>query len=45
VTGSQREQQVLYRAPGGKEWQTVPLERAMEMVADRVKRTRESTWE
>lgn len=40
-----REEKVLYRAPGAAEWQTIPLERAMEMVAERVKRTRESTWE
>jgi formate dehydrogenase major subunit len=45
VTGSHREQRVLYRAPGGTEWQTIPLERAMDMVADRVKRTRDATWE
>ena len=30
---------------GGKEWEPIPLERAMEMVADRVHRTRETTWE
>jgi formate dehydrogenase major subunit len=45
VTGSHREQRVLYRAPGGTEWQTIPLERAMDMVAERVKRTRDTTWE
>jgi formate dehydrogenase major subunit len=45
VTGSHRQHQVLYRAPGGAEWQTIPLERAMEMVADRVQRTRDENWE
>ena len=45
VTGTHRAHQVLYRAPGGTEWQTIALDRAMEMVADRVRRTRESTWE
>jgi formate dehydrogenase major subunit len=45
VTGSHREHRVLYRAPGAREWQTIPLERAMEMVADRVHRTREQTWQ
>ena len=40
-----REQHVLYRAPGGSEWQTIPLERAMQMVAERVKQTRDATWE
>jgi formate dehydrogenase major subunit len=45
VTGSDREQRVLYRAPGGTEWQTIPLERAMDMVAERVQRARDATWE
>jgi formate dehydrogenase major subunit len=45
VTGSHREQHVLYRAPGATEWSTLPLERAMEMVAERVKRTRDENWE
>jgi formate dehydrogenase major subunit len=45
VTGAQREQHVLYRRPGGKEWERIPLERAMEMVAERVKRAREETWQ
>jgi formate dehydrogenase major subunit len=45
VTSSHRQERVLYRAPRAREWQTIPLERAMEMVAERVQRTRESTWE
>ena len=45
VTGSHRTEQVLYRRPGGTEWERIPLERAMEMVAERVKRTREETWQ
>ena len=45
VTGSHRAERVLYRRPGGTEWEPLPLERAMEMVAERVKRTREETWE
>ena len=45
VSGSHREQHVLYRAPGATDWQRIPLERAMEMVADRVYKTREATWE
>ncbi|MDB4965235.1 MAG: molybdopterin oxidoreductase Fe4S4 region [Myxococcales bacterium] len=45
VTGSQRVQQVLYRKPYAKEWETIPLERAMEMIAERVKRAREETWQ
>jgi formate dehydrogenase major subunit len=45
VTGSQRIREVLYRRPGAREWETIPLERAMDMVADRVKATREETWQ
>jgi formate dehydrogenase major subunit len=45
VTGSHREHRVLYRKPCGTEWEAIPLERAMDMVAERVKRTRDTTWE
>jgi formate dehydrogenase major subunit len=45
VTGSHRVEHALYRRPGGKEWERIPLERAMEMIAERVKRTRDETWE
>jgi formate dehydrogenase major subunit len=45
VTGSQREHQVLYRRPGGAEWEPISLDRAMDMVAERVKRTRDETWQ
>src|SRR3954447_21828238 len=45
VTGSHREQRVLYRPPRAREWQVIPLQRAMDMVAERVKRTREKHWE
>jgi formate dehydrogenase major subunit len=45
VTGSHRVHDVLYRRPGGSEWETIPLDRAMEMVADRVFAAREATWE
>jgi formate dehydrogenase major subunit len=45
VTGSHREQRVLYRRPHATEWETIPLETAMEMVAQRVKQTRDETWE
>ena len=44
VTGSHREKRVLYRKPGGTEWEAIPLERAMDMVAERVRRARETTW-
>jgi formate dehydrogenase major subunit len=45
VTGSHRVSQVLYRRPHGTEWETIPLERAMDMVAERVKKTRDENWE
>jgi formate dehydrogenase major subunit len=45
VTGSHRVHSVLYRRPYGTEWETIPLDQAMDMVAERVKRTREETWE
>jgi formate dehydrogenase major subunit len=45
VTGSHRTEQVLHRRPGGTEWEAIPLEQAMDLVAERVKRTREETWE
>ena len=45
VTGSHRAKQVLYRRPGGTAWEPIPLERAMDMLAARVKRTRDETWE
>jgi formate dehydrogenase major subunit len=34
----------LYRAPGGTEWEPIELDRAMDMVAERVKRTRDGTF-
>jgi formate dehydrogenase major subunit len=45
VTGTHRVNQVLYRRPYGTQWETIPLEQAMDMVADRVKRTRDLNWE
>lgn len=45
VTGTHRLHEVLYRRPHAREWETIPLERAMEMVAERVKKTRDETWE
>jgi formate dehydrogenase major subunit len=45
VTGSHRVHQVLYRSPRAREWQTIPLDHAMDMVAERVRRTREESWE
>ena len=45
VTGDHREHRVLYRRPGGTAWETLPLETAMDMVAERVQRTRDATWQ
>jgi formate dehydrogenase major subunit len=45
VTGSHRVHEVLYRRPGGTEWEVIPLDRAMDMVAERVKRARDEHWE
>ncbi|CAN5591143.1 hypothetical protein BH24ACT26_BH24ACT26_15450 [soil metagenome] len=45
VTGSHRVHDVLYRRPGATDWETIPLEQAMNMVAERVKKVRDETWE
>src|SRR5689334_1147428 len=45
VTGEHRERRVLYRRPRGTAWEPLPLEVAMDMVAERVARTRERTWQ
>jgi formate dehydrogenase major subunit len=36
---------VKYRRPYGTDWEDLPLERAMEMIADRVLDTRSRTWQ
>lgn len=45
VTGDHRVHRVLYRRPGGRSWETLDLETAMDMVAERVARAREASWE
>ena len=45
VTSAHRVQQVLYRRPYGTEWEAIPLAEAMEMVAQRVKKTRDENWQ
>lgn len=45
VTNSHRINQVLYRRPYGTKWEVIPLDQAMDMVAERVKKTRDATWE
>lgn len=44
VNGTHRVHQVLYRRPRGTEWEAIPLEEAMALIAERVKATREETW-
>jgi formate dehydrogenase major subunit len=45
VNSPLRETAVKYRRPYATEWETLDLETAMDMIADRVVRTREETWE
>jgi formate dehydrogenase major subunit len=45
VTGPEREYRVKYRRPHGARWEELSLDRAMEMIADRVIETRRATWE
>ncbi len=45
VTGAHRPERVLYRKPRGTEWTELPLETAMDMVAERLRRTREAHWQ
>ena len=45
TTGSARLYDVLYRAPHSTDWQTLDLDQAMDMVADRVIETRRRTWQ
>jgi formate dehydrogenase major subunit len=40
-----REYKVKYRRPHGTQWEELPLDRAMDMIADRVIETRRQTWE
>ena len=45
MTGAHRVQSVLYRRPFGTAWEEISLEQATEMVARRVKATRDAHWE
>ena len=45
TTGTAREKYALYRRPYGAEWERIELDTAMEMIADRVIKTRRETWE
>ena len=45
VNGPRRVTTVRYRRAGGTEWEDLELERAMDMIADRVLATRAATWQ
>jgi formate dehydrogenase major subunit len=45
VAGPGREYRVKYRPPHGRRWEELPLEQAMEMIADRVIAARRAGWE
>jgi formate dehydrogenase major subunit len=45
TTGDAREYQVLYRRPRGTEWEPLGLDRAMDMIADRVIAARKKGWQ
>jgi len=45
VTSPSRVTTVLYRRPHGTRWEEIPLDRAMEMIADRVIETRRRHWQ
>ncbi len=45
VNSPVREHRVKYRRPYSAVWEELPLERAMDMIADRFIRTRAETWE
>src|SRR4051794_34310753 len=40
-----REYKVKYRRPYGRHWEELPLEQAMDMIADRMIATRAATWQ
>ena len=44
VNSPTRELKVKYRPPHGTEWESLDLETAMDMIADRVLAAREQTW-
>jgi formate dehydrogenase major subunit len=45
VNSPLREYRVKYRRPHGTEWESLGLDEAMDMIADRVIATRRDTWE
>jgi formate dehydrogenase major subunit len=45
TTGAARQYQVRYRRPFGTEWESLDLDTAMDMIADRVIAARRSGWQ
>ncbi len=45
TTGSARRYQVLYRRPHGTDWEPLGLDEAMDMIADRMIKTRRESWQ
>jgi formate dehydrogenase major subunit len=45
TTGESRQYQVLYRRPGGTGWESLDLDTAMDMIADRVIDARRKGWQ
>jgi formate dehydrogenase major subunit len=45
TSGPAREYKVRYRRPYGADWEDLPLDTAMEMIADRVLRSRREGWQ
>jgi formate dehydrogenase major subunit len=45
VNSPMREHKVKYRRPGAADWEELSLEQATDMIAERVIRVREETWE
>ena len=45
VTSPSRLDRVKYRRPYATDWEELPLDRAMDMIADRVLETRRATWQ
>jgi formate dehydrogenase major subunit len=45
TTGAAREYKIRYRRPHGTEWEDLDLDTAMDMIADRVIKTRREGWQ
>ncbi len=45
TTGDARQYRVRYRRPYGQDWEDLPLDQAMDMIADRVIKSRREGWQ